>query len=77
MGSAQDLNVKASGASTVDLSNFTSQNAVVDASGASNVIVATSGTLNVEASGASTVRYIGEPAKLRTNTSGASTVAQK
>ena len=76
-GSAQDLNVEASGASNADLSAFASQNAVVDASGASNVIVATSGTLNVEASGASTVRYIGEPAKLRTNTSGASTVVQK
>jgi hypothetical protein len=76
-GGAQDLNVGASGASTADLGAFASQNAVVDASGASNVIVATSGTLNVEASGASKVRYAGEPAKLRTNTSGASTVAQK
>ena len=76
-GGAQDLNVKASGASTADLSDFASRNAVVDASGASNVTVATSGTLIVEASGASTVRYVGEPAKLSTNTSGASTVAHK
>jgi len=73
-GSAQDLSVEASGASTVDLSNFASQNTVVNASGASQVVVAASGSLDVEASGASTVRYAGEPAKLKTNTSGASTV---
>ena len=42
-GSAQDLNVEASGASTVDLSNFASKNTVVNASGASKVIVAPSG----------------------------------
>ena len=76
-GSAYDLKVKASGASTVDLSNFTSRNTVVDASGASHVSVAASGSLDVEASGASTVRYTGEPAKLKANTSGASSVSQK
>ena len=76
-GSAQDLKVEASGASTVDLSNFASQNTVVNASGASKVVVAASGSLDVEASGASTVRYTGEPAKLKTNTSGASTVGQQ
>jgi hypothetical protein len=73
-GSAQDLKVEASGASTVDLSNFASQNTVVSTDGASKVDVAPSGSLDVEASGASTVRYTGEPAKLKTNTSGASTV---
>ena len=76
-GSAQDLKVEASGASTVDLSNFASQDTVVDASGASKVVVAASGSLDVEASGASTVRYTGEPAKLKTNTSGASTVGEQ
>ena len=76
-GSAKDLNVEASGASTADLSNFASKNTVVNASGASKVIVAASGSLDVEASGASTVRYTGEPAKLKTNTSGASTVGQQ
>ena len=76
-GSAQDLSVEASGASTVDLGNFASKNTVVNASGASKVVVAASGSLDVEASGASTVRYAGEPAKLKTNTSGASTVGQQ
>jgi len=76
-GSAYDLKVKASGASTADLSNFTSRNTVVDASGASQVSVAASGSLDVEASGASTVRYAGEPARLKVNTSGASSVGQK
>jgi hypothetical protein len=76
-GSAQDLKVEASGASTVDLSNFASQNTVVNANGASKVDVAASGSLDVEASGASTVRYTGEPAKLKTSISGASTVGQQ
>jgi Putative auto-transporter adhesin, head GIN domain len=76
-GSAQDQSVEASGASTVDLSNFASKNTVVSASGASKVSVAPSGTLTVEASGASAVRYSGEPAKLKTNSSGASTVEQQ
>ena len=73
-GSAQDLKVEASGASTADLSSFASQNTVVNASGASKVIVNTSGTLDAEASGASTVRYTGDPAKVRENSFGASTV---
>jgi hypothetical protein len=76
-GSAQDLNIEASGASNADLSNFPSQNTTVNASGASKVTVAPSGTLTVEASGASTVRYTGEPTKLKTNASGASTVEQQ
>ena len=76
-GGAQDLNVTASGASTVDLGSFSSKDTVVDASGASRVNVAASGSLDVEASGASTVRYVGEPAKLKVNTSGASSVGQK
>ena len=73
-GSAQDLKIEASGASTVDLSNFASKDTVVNADGASKVVVAPGGSLDVEASGASTVRYAGEPAKLKTNISGASTV---
>ena len=76
-GSGQNLNIKASGASTLDLSNFTSKNTTVDASGASKAVVNVSGTLDAEASGASTVRYIGDPAKVRENSSGASTVEQQ
>jgi hypothetical protein len=76
-GSAQDLNVRASGASTANFERFNSKNTVVNASGASHVTVAASGSLDVEASGASTVRYTGEPAKLKVNTSGASSVGQK
>jgi hypothetical protein len=76
-GGAQDMNVKASGASTVDFGRFSSQDTTVDASGASRVTVSPSGQLDVEASGASTVLYVGEPAGQRVNTSGASTVRQK
>jgi hypothetical protein len=76
-GSAQDLSVTASGASTVDFGRFSSKDTVVDTSGASRVNVNASGQLDVEASGASTVRYSGDPAKLSVNTSGASSVGQK
>ena len=76
-GSAQNLNAETSGASTADFSDFTSKNTVVSASGASKVIVSATGSLDVEASGASTVRYAGEPVKLKVNTSGASSVGQK
>ena len=76
-GSAQDLSVKASGASTVDFGRFNSRDTVVEANGASRVNVNASGQLDVEASGASTVRYTGDPARLRVNTSGASSVEQK
>jgi hypothetical protein len=76
-GSAQGLNIRASGASTVSFGSFNSKDTVVNASGASNVTVAASGSLDVEASGASTVRYAGEPAKFKVNSSGASSVVQK
>ena len=76
-GSARDLRIKASGASTVDFGSFSSQDTVVEASGASRVIVNTSGQLDVEASGASSVRYVGEPDRLRVNTSGASSVEEQ
>lgn len=76
-GRAKNLDVEVSGASTVDLENFASKNTTVNASGASKAIVAPSGSLVVEASGASSVRYAGEPTRVRENTSGASTVEQK
>jgi hypothetical protein len=76
-GAAQDMKIKASGASTVDFGRFSSQDTAVDASGASRVTVSPSGQLDAQASGASTVLYAGEPAGLRVDTSGASTVRQR
>ncbi|MGZ9189861.1 MAG: GIN domain-containing protein, partial [Nitrospira sp.] len=76
-GTTGDLDAEASGASTVRLSNFTAQDAQVNASGASNITVNASGSVTGEASGASTIRYIGEPESVRVDTSGASNVQQQ
>jgi hypothetical protein len=76
-GSAGNLDLTVSGASTATLDGFESKNTSVEASGASHATVNASGALNVEASGASSVTYVGQPANLKVNTSGASTVRQK
>jgi len=76
-GSGADLTLDASGASIVDLSDFSVDDADVEASGASKATVSASGTLDVNASGASTVRYEGSPTMGRINTSGASSVKQR
>ncbi len=73
-GATQGLDVIVSGASTVALKQFTSADTKVSASGASHATVAPAGKLTAEASGASSVRYIGEPAGVKVNTSGASSV---
>lgn len=73
-GSGGDLNVEATGASTADLSDFTVANATVEASGASRALVNASGTLNANASGASSVRYAGDPTLGRIDESGASSI---
>jgi hypothetical protein len=74
-GSGRDLTVRASGASDVDLREFVVQNAQVEASGASEVTVHVTGRLDAEASGASRVRYLGNPGLGRIDSTGASSVS--
>ncbi len=76
-GSGTDLNAVASGASTLRLEDFAVTDARADASGASRITVNVTGTLDATASGASSVRYVGDPAKVRENSSGASTIGRK
>lgn len=76
-GSTGPLAVEASGASTVRLDNFKSTDTTVKASGASNVTVNASGKVTGNASGASSVSYVGNPASVQVDTSGASSVKQK
>lgn len=76
-GAAKNLRVNASGASTVSLEDFGAADADVEASGASRATVNVRGQLKATASGASTVLYTGDPASVRENTSGASTVRSK
>jgi hypothetical protein len=72
LGEAADL--RASGASKLELGGFTLENAQVELSGASSATVDVSGTLDVEASGASNLRYEGDPSLGRVETSGASSI---
>ncbi|MBE0430581.1 MAG: DUF2807 domain-containing protein [Dehalococcoidia bacterium] len=71
-GSAYDMDLDVSGASRVDLSQFQIQHADVDVSGASQATIHVAGTLNVDVSGASSLRYAGDPVLGRVNVSGAS-----
>jgi hypothetical protein len=76
-GRAQNLQVKAGGASSVSLERFMSKDTEVEASGASHVTVNASGHLKVRASGASSVCYIGTPASVSSQTTGASSMKHK
>ncbi|MGE5601621.1 MAG: head GIN domain-containing protein [Nitrososphaerales archaeon] len=76
-GATGPLDVEASGASTVRFDNFKSTDTQVRASGASNVTVNASGRLTGNASGASSISYVGSPASVQVDTSGASSVKQK
>jgi hypothetical protein len=60
-GSAGDVDIDASGGSTVDLGDLTAGDASVEADGASRVTVNASGTLDVDARGAAHVYYLGSP----------------
>jgi hypothetical protein len=76
-GSAEDVIISASGSSVVDLEDFPVANASADLSGASQTTVFTNGRLDVEASGGSTVYYLGDPTLGTTHTSGGSSIERK
>jgi len=75
-GTAQDVSMAASGASTMLLPDFTIANADIELSGASTTRVNVSGTLDISASGASMLVYIGNPTLGRVNISSFSTLRQ-
>jgi hypothetical protein len=76
-GSASNLKVSASGASRTQLDQFNVKEAVVDASGASHITLNVADKLEAEASGASHVRYLGQPQVLKSHTSGASSIGKQ
>jgi hypothetical protein len=76
-GEVKELIVDLSGASRLDAENLKAENVTVDANGASSATVAVLNDLNADASGASTIRYAGEPKNVKKNSSGASSVKQK
>ncbi len=76
-GTAGDLRVNVSGASHADLEQLKVKDATVDADGASHVTLSPTGKLQARASGASNVRYAGQPASVDSSTSGASSIKPK
>ena len=74
-GTTAHLTVEASGASEVRAVELTATEVRVEARGASNARVNAGKSLHATASGASSVRYRGNPADVQRSASGASTVA--
>ena len=76
-GSANDIDIGASGASHVGLSGFSIVDATVNLRGASNATINASGRLDGDLSGASKLYYIGNPTLGSIRTSGGATISQK
>jgi hypothetical protein len=73
-GAGRKMVLEASGASQAALANFAVAEASVKVSGASKATVNVSGRLDADVSGASTLRYAGNPTMGSVNSSGASTI---
>jgi hypothetical protein len=76
-GTAKEVELRASGASHVDLSGLSSDRAEVELSGASNARVEPKSSLDYSISGASTLRYRGDPKIGKSESSGASSVVHR
>lgn len=76
-GHGDGLTIDVSGGSSVDLANYPVTDVIIDASGASSVTVNVSGTLSVSASGASSVKYLGDPTLGSIDISGASNISPR
>ena len=75
LGSAEQLTLKSSGASRFKGGSFEAEEAYIDISGASDVVIAVNSTLDIKASGASKISYIGSP-EVTKDVSGAASVKQ-
>ena len=75
-GNVSDLKVDMNGASKLDAKNLKASTVTVDGSGASKAYVSTSGKLSSDLSGASRVKYYGEPSEISKKTSGAASIRQ-
>lgn len=76
IGSVSNIELECSGASKIYAADLESESVRLDLSGASYIEVFAKESLIIDASGASSVRYKGNPEKLVTNTSGASKVSK-
>ena len=76
-GSANDIDIGASGASHVRLSDFSVVDAEVNLSGASDATINASGRLDGDLSGASKLHYMGNPTLGSISVTGGATISQK
>jgi hypothetical protein len=76
-GQADDLTSKVAGASHLNLENFRVNDADVNLSSASHATINLDGRLDADISGASHLKYLGEPTMGDVKTSGGSTVSRK
>ena len=76
-GSANDVDIQASGASHVELADFSVVDADINLSGASDATINASGRLDGNMSGASRITYMGNPTLGSISASGGSTISQK
>jgi hypothetical protein len=77
IGSADMTRLEISGASSANIPDLILQNADVELSGASSATINTSGKLDLDLSGASTLNYFGKPQLGKTDISGASKIHSK
>ncbi len=73
-GTTGKLKANLSGASSLKASELVAGDADIDVSGASSAITNVTGSLDAEASGASSVRYSGDPKSVKERASGGSSV---
>ena len=76
-GKSNTVSIDLSGASVLKAYEFEIENCKVEASGASSIGIHVSKQLDVEASGASSIRYIGEPTIKQISVTGSSSVKPK
>ncbi len=75
-GTGTSLAADFSGASSLKAEDFKVKSCAIDCSGASSIIVNASEKLRVEGSGASKIKYTGNPAIVETDLSGASKISK-
>jgi hypothetical protein len=76
-GSAEQVKIDLSGASHFKGADLTCVDVAVDTSGASNAVFHATGSVKASASGASIVRYVGDPASVTKTETGASSIGRQ
>lgn len=73
-GSCGKADFDVSGASSLKASNLKVKDVVIDCSGSANAEICASRTLRAESSGASSIKYFGDPSNVSKDSSGASSI---